>query len=421
MGDVWRDRKEYKEAQKHYEEALRIRQGLAQTDPGNTQWQRDLLRSRFNIGRAAAAETKRSKQLKAFLAGWKTVVNLTIMPVDVGQQLFASDEKNSKPLETVQRAMDEAQQFARKDPGNIQWEEDLASYRSLMGDMLLQAGDKEAARDAYLEAVRIRKELANRDTNAAAVQFGLPLSHVKVAVACRRLSRTNEALVEARLTLDLLGDIASRWPGNFILTEGPRAREGNIRYKLRLKPDQQEDFRATFTQGFDASQATDSKNSEQWGRYCSEKAVFALFYDDVGTAVKHAQKAVGVWQNLARAAPANAEFHKRLMQAYLALGALQLLNSQPQETIKTSQIGRGLEPARADFDALLVLDHLLADQYDQALSLALEHKDLKVSPWQTFRDAILEDLGRLREKGLTHLDMVRVEQRLAADPSKAPE
>ena len=87
------------------------------------------------------------------------------------------------------------------------------------------------------------------------LQFGLALSHAKVAVACRRLSRTNEALVEARLTLDLLGDMASRWPGNFILTEGPRAREGNIRYKLRIKPDQQEDFRATFTQGFDASQA----------------------------------------------------------------------------------------------------------------------------------------------------------------------
>ena len=109
------------------------------------------------------------------------------------------------------------------------------------------------------------------------------------------------------------------------------------------------------------------------------------------------------------------------MRAYLALGAFQLLNSQPQETIKTSKRARGLEPARADFNALLVLGYLFADQYDQALSVALEYKDLKVSPWQTFRDAILEDLRRLREKGLTHLDMVRVEQRLTADLAKAPE
>jgi hypothetical protein len=109
------------------------------------------------------------------------------------------------------------------------------------------------------------------------------------------------------------------------------------------------------------------------------------------------------------------------MQAYLALGAFQLLNSQPQETIRTCQLARRLEPARADFNALLVLGYLFADQYDQARSVSLEYKDLKVSPWQTFRDAILEDLRRLREKGLTHLDMAQAGQRLAADLAKAPE
>jgi tetratricopeptide (TPR) repeat protein len=344
--------------------------------------------------------------------------------VDVGQQLFAPEEKSRKPLETVQRTMNEAQQFARKDPGNIQWEEDLASYRSLMGDMLLQARKKEDALNAYLEALRIRQELASRDTNAAALQYGLALSHAHVAVALRRLARTDDALAAARQTLDLLGNMASRWPGNFVLTEGPRAREGNIRSKLQISPDQREDFRTAFAQGFDAIQASgtaDSKHAEVWGCYCSERAVLALFYDDVGKAVDHAQKAASVWQDLLRTAPGNGEFQTRLMQSYLALGAFQLLNRQPQETIRTCQLARRLDPARADFNALLVLGCLFADQYDQARNVLLEHKNLKVSPWQTFPEAVLEDLRRLRAKGLTQLDMVRVEQRLSADLAKAPE
>jgi tetratricopeptide (TPR) repeat protein len=424
LGDVFLARKQTKEAQKHYQEALRIRQALAQSDPGNTRWQRDWLHSRFNLASAQAGESKGAKRLKVFLAGWKPVVNLTWMPVDVGQQLFAADEKNRKPLEAVRRTMDEAEEFARTDPGNIQWEEDLASYRWLMGDMFLQARRKEEALSAYLEALRIRQELAGRDTNAAALQYGLALSHANVAVALRRLSRPDEALAEARQTLDLLSDMTSRWPGNFVLAEGPRAREGNIRSKLQLSPEQREDFRAIFAQGFDtfqAARAADSKNAELWGYYCSERAVFAMFYDDIGKAVDYAQKAVGVWQDLSRAASANMVCQQRLMQAYLALGAFHLLNRQPQETIRISQLALRRNPVRVDFDALLVLGYLFADQYDKARSVALEHKDLKVSPWQTFGEAVLKDLHRLGEKGLTQLDMARIEQRLAADLSNAPE
>jgi tetratricopeptide (TPR) repeat protein len=424
LGDVLLARRETKEAQDHYEKALQIRQGLAQTDAGNTRWQRDLLRSHFNIACAQAHETKGAKRLKVFLAGWKPVINLTKMPVDVGHQLFRSDEKNPKPLATVQRTMNEAEQFARKDPDNIQWEQDMASYRSLMGDMLLQADMKEDALKAYQEALRIRKELASRDTNAAALQYGLALSHANVAVALRRLSRTDEALAEARQTLDLLGDMASRWPGNFVLTEGPSAREGNLRSRLLISLDQRGDFRAIFVQGFDAIQgsgAAVSKNAELWGSYCSERAVLALFIDDIGKAVEHGQRAVSVWQTLTQTTPADPEVRTRLVRTYLALGAFQLFNRQPQETIRTCQLALGLDPRRADFNALLVMGYLCAGQEDRALSILLEYNDIKVSPWQTFSKAVFEDLRRLREKGLTQVDVARLEQRLAADLSKAPE
>jgi tetratricopeptide (TPR) repeat protein len=221
--------------------------------------------------------------------------------------------------------------------------------------------------------------------------------------------------------------MASRWPGNLVLMEGPRGREGNIRYKLRIGPDQQEDFRATFAQGFDAvktSPATDSRNpllTEQWGSYCSEKAVFALFYGDLAEAVDYAQKAADIWQKLSRAAPANTDYKTRLLRAYLALGAFQLLNRQPPEAVKTAQLALQLDPTGAEFKALLALGFLFDGRYEKARGILLDNKDLQVGPRQTFPEAVREDLRRLREKGLTQLDMVTFEQRLAADFPKASE
>ncbi len=419
LGDVLLAHKETKAAVEHYEKALEIRQGLAANDPADTRWQRDLLRSQFNIARAQAYESKGSKRLKIFLAGWKPLVSLTKAPVDVGRQVFAAYDKEGKRLEPFRKTMDEARQLADKDPGNIQWQEDLASYHSSMGDMLLGARKPENALSEYRAALGIRKQLANRDTNAAPLQYGLALAHANVAAALRRLARPAEALAEARETLDLLAGMASRWPGNFVLTEGPGVREGNIRYKLRLGPDQQEDFRAVFTQGFDeakAALATDSRNpslAEQWGRCCAEKAVFALFYGDVAEAADYSKRAAEMWQNLSRAVPGNAEYRTHLMRAYLALGAFQLLSRQPQEAVKTSQAALRLDPTRADANALLVLGCLAADQYEKARVILVEYKDLKVGPRRTFFEAILEDLRRLQEKGVAQVDVGKIERRLA--------
>ena len=323
--------------------------------------------------------------------------------------------------------MNDARQLAEKDPGNVQWKEDLASYHSAMGDMLLQAQETENALTEYQAALDIRQQLANRDTNAAALQFSLALSHANVAAALRRISRPEDALAQARKGSTCWGtwpragrEISCSW-------KAPRGREGNIRYKLRIGPGQQEDFRAVFAQGFDAAKtasATDSKNpllAEQWGSFCSEKAVFALFYGDVAETVDYAQKAADTWRTLSRAAPTNTEYKARLMQACLALGAFQLINQQPQETVKTSQFALKLDPTQAEFKALLVLGFLFDDHYDKARGILLDNRDLKVGPRQTFPEAVLEDLRRLREKGLTQLDMVKFEQRLAADFPKAAE
>jgi nitrogen fixation-related uncharacterized protein len=109
------------------------------------------------------------------------------------------------------------------------------------------------------------------------------------------------------------------------------------------------------------------------------------------------------------------------MRACLALGVFQLFDRQSQEAVKTSQLALRLDPTRAEFKALLALGFLFGDHYNEAHRILLDNRDLKVGPRQTFPEAVLEDLRRLREKELTHLDMVKIEQRLAADFPKASE
>jgi tetratricopeptide (TPR) repeat protein len=427
MGNVLLARKQTKEALKHYEEALQIRRWLAANDASDTRWRRDLLRSQFNIARAQASEGKGVKRLKAFLTAWKTVVNVTRMPVDVGRQFFVPEDTGGNALEAVQKTLSEARQLAEKDPGNVRWKEDLANDHSTMGDLLLGARKPADALSEYRAALEIRQQLASRDTNAVSLQYALALAHANVAATLRRLERPADALAEARLTLDLLAERASCWPGNFVLTEGPGVREGNLRYKLRLGPDQQEDFRATFSQGFDevkAATSADVKNPavrEQWGTYCAEKAVFALFYSDVAEAADSSRRAVEVWQRLGEAAPANTTYRTQLLRSYLALGAFQILNRQPHKTVEAARSALQLDPTRAEADAFLVLGHLAAGQYDKARTILMEHKDLKVGPKRTFAAAVLEDLRRLKDKGVATPDAGKIEQRLAEEFPAASE
>jgi len=71
--------------------------------------------------------------------------------------------------------------LADKDPGNTQSQDDLAKSHSLVGELLLEAGEKKAALKEYQEALRIREELTRANTSAVALQYSLALAHADAA------------------------------------------------------------------------------------------------------------------------------------------------------------------------------------------------------------------------------------------------
>src|SRR5262249_48905740 len=136
------------------------------------------------------------------------------------KQLVAPENSGEKSLEAFRGSLIVAQRLAEKDPGNTQWQDDLAETHSLMGDMLFQGGENANALREYQDALKIRQELAAAEHNTLYPQYSLALANARVSAACQRLSRPEEALAAARSSLGIFAALMSHWPANIALREG---------------------------------------------------------------------------------------------------------------------------------------------------------------------------------------------------------
>ena len=429
VGDVLLAGRDTAKALGRYQEALRIRQRMSRTDPGNTEWQRDLVCTYFKYAHALVAyDSKKSKTLRAVRGELKALWDFPRQNLAIAEQLFTPGDNSSKPLAALEEGIKLAQGLAAKDVGNIQWQDDLARIHSFMGDVLLQAGKKESALKEYQEALNIREQLTRQDTNAVYPQYGLALAHANVAVALQHRSRNAEALSAARNAFHIIVTLVSRWPGNLALLEWPGASENNLGARLALDPIHRDDLVAVFERGFEGARSrafrnpADTKGREEWGCYCSEMAVCQLLAADKEQSVPHAKEALGVWQKLAKAAPANQFYNAQLRQAYVALGVFQLLNRQSDGAMKSTRQGLKLDPPMVECDAIIALGYLCGDQYQEARPILLKNKDYKVGPTgKAFAEEVRDDFCRLRERGLTRVELKKIDKLLAADSLQTSE
>src|SRR4030095_10674947 len=160
LAQIWLARQDPKKDLAHAQEALKIRQHLAELDPSDTAWQRGLLQSYGNIGRALSFESRKSKTLQVLLESVRTLVEPPKRHMLLAHRLFSVDHRSTKPLEALRESVKVARQLADTDPGNRQWQDDLAKCHALLGDMLLQAGEKGEALDEFRAALRLRQHLA---------------------------------------------------------------------------------------------------------------------------------------------------------------------------------------------------------------------------------------------------------------------
>jgi tetratricopeptide (TPR) repeat protein len=169
-------------ALKSYRDSLTIRDRLAQADPGNAGWQRDLSVSFNKVGDVLVAQGNLPEALKSYRD------SLTIRD-----------------------------RLAQADPGNAGWQRDLSVSFDRVGDVLVAQGNLPDALKSYRDSLTIRDRLAQVDPGNAGWQRDVAVSYGKVAMVEARQGAHAEALVAFNKGRDIVARLSRQSPDNATL------------------------------------------------------------------------------------------------------------------------------------------------------------------------------------------------------------
>jgi tetratricopeptide (TPR) repeat protein len=193
VGDVLRAQGKLEAAQQAFEECLAISQRLAQQDPNNADWQRELAVARSRVGGVLQAQGKLEAAQQAFEdnlaifqrlaqqdpnnADWQW--NLGVASGRVGDMLRAQGK-----LEAAQQAFEDYlaifQRLTQQDPNNADWQRELGVASGRVGDVLRAQSKLEAAQQAFEDYLAIFQRLTQQDPNNADWQRELGLASGRV-------------------------------------------------------------------------------------------------------------------------------------------------------------------------------------------------------------------------------------------------
>ena len=184
-----------------YQAGLTIAEGLAQRDPANTQWQRDVYVSKVMTGNVLMSQGDGRGALAAYQAGlaiaeglakrdpantqWQR--DLSLSHDRIGDVLVAQGDEPGA-LAAYQASLAIAEGLAKRDPANTQWQRDLSLSHDRIGDVLVAQGDEPGALAAYQVSLAIAEGLAKRDPANTGWQ-------VDVAVSCSKLGSLDSLLL----------------------------------------------------------------------------------------------------------------------------------------------------------------------------------------------------------------------------------
>ncbi|HRD65405.1 MAG TPA: tetratricopeptide repeat protein, partial [Candidatus Competibacter sp.] len=193
IGDVLVAQGSLPEALKAYRDSLAIADRLAQADPGNAGWQRDLSVSYDRIGDVLVAQGSLPEALKAYRdslaiadrlaqadpgnAGWQH--DLSVSYEKIGDVLVAQGNLPAA-LKTYRDGLAIRERLAQADPGNAGWQRDLSVSYNKIGDVLVAQGNLPAALKTYRDGLAIAERLAQADPGNAGWQRDLSVSYEKI-------------------------------------------------------------------------------------------------------------------------------------------------------------------------------------------------------------------------------------------------
>ena len=159
IGDFRVSRGETTAPLESYRASMAIAQRLAEADPGNAGWQRDLSVAQEKIG-----------------------------------DVLRHQGNLPEALESYRASMAIAQRLAEADPGNAGWQRDLSVAQEKIGDVLRHQGNLPEALESYRASMAIAQRLAEADPGNAGWQADLAASYGKLGQLHGGLGQKQEAL-----------------------------------------------------------------------------------------------------------------------------------------------------------------------------------------------------------------------------------
>jgi len=117
---------------------------------------------------------------------------------------------------SYQKSLDIGEKLADRDPGNMDWQQDLAVNYGRVGLVYVQQGNLAAALTYYGKSLSIQETLAARDPGNTDWQKDLAVSHSKVGDVQRLQRDQAAALASYQKSLDIAEKQAARDPGNMV-------------------------------------------------------------------------------------------------------------------------------------------------------------------------------------------------------------
>jgi tetratricopeptide (TPR) repeat protein len=332
-------------------------QTRAESDPSNTEWQRDLSVSHNKVGDLAVAAGDLTAARTAYQAGH-----------DIRQRLATTDPTNTEwqrdlslshervgdlavaagDLATArtayQAALDIAQRLATTDPTNTTWQRDLSISHERLGDFAVAAGDTTTASTAYQASLDIRQRLTTIDPSNTAWQRDLSISHNKIGDLAVAAGDAAAASTAYRAALDIAQHLAATDPTN---TEWQR--DLSISHErlgdLAVAAGDRTTARTAYQAGLDIRQrltGIDPSNAA-WQRDLSVShnkiGDLAVAAGDLSAARTAYQAGLDIRQRLAATDPSNTAWQRDLSVSHDRLGDLARAAGDPAAASTAYQAG----------------------------------------------------------------------------------
>ena len=198
---------EFDDAIAMYRKSLAIRQRLASSDKGNSQWQRDLLIMYTKLGDVLAAQQKyedafATYQMSLDIAG--ALANNGQGNVEWQRDEYVAHERLGDmllkqgnfggALAAFQRSLDLRRKRASADLDNERWQRDLFIIQDKIGDLQLSEGSLNEAMASYQSSLDLRRRLVGKDVDPAQRQDDLSIGYIKLGDALLALGKRDDAL-----------------------------------------------------------------------------------------------------------------------------------------------------------------------------------------------------------------------------------